>query len=338
MTVRVLVVGTGFGARVVAPVFSETRGCAVVQVVSARDDEGIASGIARERPDLVTVHSPPFLHDRHVRIVLDAGVGAVMCDKPFTIGADTSESLCAAAVDAGVRHLMNFEFRCDPGRERLRALVRDGAVGRVERVSWTHWSSASRVPLRRYGWLFDESRGGGFVNAWGSHAVDTLRWLLDDELHVATAALTTTIRTRPGDDGERHQCSADDAFTATLRSTRDVEISLDASFVATASLAPRILVGGSDGVLELIGDARLVRRGADGAREVIDAADDAAAPDAAADRHLLPMRRWAERVRDVVTSGLDASTPLAAVPTFADGVACDRVLAAIRNHRAWGGG
>jgi predicted dehydrogenase len=336
MTVRVLVVGTGFGARVVAPVFSDTRGCAVVQVVSARDDDAIASGIARERPDLVTVHSPPFMHDRHVRIALAAGVGAVMCDKPLTTGIETSESLCATAADAGVRHLMNFEFRCDPGRERLRALVRDGAVGRVERVSWTHWSSASRVPLRRYGWLFDASRGGGFVNAWGSHAVDTLRWLLDDELHVVTASLTTAIRTRPSDDGQRHPCTADDAFTTTLRSTRDAEIALDASFVAAASLAPRILVGGSDGVLELIGDARLVRRGADGTREVIDvsADGDGAGTDAGVDRHLVPMRRWAERVRDVVTSGLDTSTPLVAVPTFADGVACDRLLANIRAHRA----
>ena len=64
----------------------------------------------------------------------------------------------------------------------------------------------------------------------------------------------------------------------------------------------------------------LVRRGADGTREVIDVtADgdgDGAGSAAAADRHLVPMRRWAERVRDVVTSGLDASTPLAAVPNL----------------------
>ena len=331
---KVMVVGAGFGARVVAPVFSETPGCAVVQVVSARDDDGIVRGIEWERPDLVTIHSPPFLHDRHVQIVLDAGVGAVMCDKPFTIDVARSEALLASARDAGTCHLVNFEFRCDPGRERLRGLVRDGAVGRVDRVAWTHWSNGARVPLRRYGWLFDAARGGGFVGAWGSHAVDTLRWLLDDELVVAAASLQTVIARRPGDDGVAHECTADDAFTATLRSTRGVEVALDATFVAAASLAPRILVGGSDGVLELVGDERLVRRGADGSREVIEIAG-AGADDGAgtvpADRHLVPMRRWAERVRDVVTSGMDAAA--LGVPTFADGLACDRVLAAIRQER-----
>jgi predicted dehydrogenase len=34
---RIGVIGTGFGARVVAPVFASTDGCDVVDVVSARD-------------------------------------------------------------------------------------------------------------------------------------------------------------------------------------------------------------------------------------------------------------------------------------------------------------
>ena len=328
-----LVVGTGFGARVVAPVFSETPGCAVVQVVSARDDDhNIAESITRERPDLVTVHSPPFLHDRHVRIALGAGVPAVMCDKPFTTSVEASESLRGVARAAGARHFVNFEFRCDPGRQRLRSLVRDGAVGRVERVSWTHWSNGSRVPMRRYGWLFDASRGGGFVNAWGSHAVDTLRWLLDDELDVVTATLATAVGACPGDDGAWHSCTADDSFTAALRTTRGAAIALDATFVASASLMPRIVVGGSEGVLELVGDDRIVRRDVDGSSDEIDVETGGPTPpnDAPADRHLVPMRRWAARLRDVLTSGLDDVAAVAGVPTFDDGLACDRVLAAIR--------
>jgi predicted dehydrogenase len=331
VTVKVLVVGTGFGARVVAPVFADTRGCAVVQVVSARDSEGIRAGIARERPDLVTVHSPPFLHDEHVRIAIDAGATAVMCDKPFTTDVDASEALYNDARDAGIRHLVNFEFRCDPARERLRALVREGAVGPVERVAWTHWSNASRVPLRRYGWLFDATRGGGFVGAWGSHAVDTLRWMLDDEFEATSATLSTVVGARPGDDGAWERCTADDAFTATLRSARGADVVLDASFVAGVSLAPRILIGGSDAVLELVGDDRVVRRLPDGKRETIDIDIDVER-DPHADRHLVPMRRWAERVRDIVTSGLGAATPLVGVPTFRDGLACDRVLASIRSR------
>ena len=53
---RVGVIGTGFGARVVAPVFAATRGCEVVDVVSARDTDAIER---LGNPDelTVTVHA-----------------------------------------------------------------------------------------------------------------------------------------------------------------------------------------------------------------------------------------------------------------------------------------
>ena len=42
----------------------------VVAVVSPRDDAGIDAALRDARPDLVSVHSPPFLHAAHVRRVL----------------------------------------------------------------------------------------------------------------------------------------------------------------------------------------------------------------------------------------------------------------------------
>ena len=167
MTVRVLVVGTGFGARVVAPVFSDTRGCAVVQVVSARDDEGIASAIARERPDLVTVHSPPFLHDRHVRIALDAGVGAVMCDKPLTMDVGGVGFVARHGRRRGRSspHELRIPLRSWPGaaactRARGRSRSRrtrvvDALVERVARAT-----PALRLAVRRVaGWWVRERVG-----------------------------------------------------------------------------------------------------------------------------------------------------------------------------------
>ena len=70
---RVGVVGTGFGARVVAPVFAATPGCEVVDVVSARDEFAVAALCGQGDVDLVSVHSPPFLHVAHVRRALKSG-------------------------------------------------------------------------------------------------------------------------------------------------------------------------------------------------------------------------------------------------------------------------
>jgi len=160
--VRIGIVGRGFGARVVAPVFAETEGCEVVDVVSARDDAAVRELCARPDLDLVAVHSPPFLHPEHVGYALDAG-RPVLCDKPFGRNAHDAAAMLDHARAAGVVHLGNLEFRYQPGRVALRELANSGAVGTVEHVEVSQCSAGSRVPLRNYGWLFDADRGGGWI-------------------------------------------------------------------------------------------------------------------------------------------------------------------------------
>src|SRR5260370_35503730 len=96
MTVRVGIIGTGFGARVVAPVFAATDGCRVADVVSARDDAGVVGLCENGDVDLVSVHSPPFLHALHVRRASIEG-RAVLCDKPVGLGGTEPQPLFAAA-------------------------------------------------------------------------------------------------------------------------------------------------------------------------------------------------------------------------------------------------
>lgn len=318
MSVRVGVIGSGFGARVVAPVFADTPGCEVVDVVSARDDAGVAELCDRDDVDLVSVHSPPFLHTAHVRRALRAD-HAVLCDKPFGLDASQAETLLAAADAAECVHLLNFEFRYDPMRELMRKLLMDGAVGAPEHATWTHISAGSRVPLRRHGWLFDRSQGGGWIGAWGSHAVDTLRTMFGEAISVR-GDVRTTITERPDRHGQPQKCDAEDGFSASLTFDGGVTVAIDSTFSATASLAPRIVISGSDGVIENVADERVVVRRVDGSR------DEHSRPESGDDPHLVPMRRWAAVVRAAVEEGVAPD----GAPTFADGLACARVLDALR--------
>jgi predicted dehydrogenase len=317
--VRVGVVGTGFGARVVAPTFSATEGCEVVDVVSARDDTAVDELCRRPGLDLVSVHSPPFLHARHVGLAL-AAKRAVLCDKPFGLGTGEAEAMLADAEAAGVVHLVNFEFRCDPARLQMRDWISHDVIGAVEHVGWTHLSSGSRVPLRRFGWLFQRSAGGGWIGAWGSHAVDTLRFVLDAEITSSHAYLSTTIRERLDHDGMPRACDAEDGLIATLRTSTGATVAIDSGFAAPMTLPPRLAVIGTTGVIENVADIRLVLRASDGTR------DERSFGDRGGDRHAGPMTRWAEVVRDAVRDGV---APRGA-PTFADGVACARVLDRLR--------
>ncbi len=317
-TVGVGVIGRGFGRRVVAPVFAATEGCEVVDVVSPRDEEAWRALLARDDVDVVAVHSPPFCHRELVVAAVEAGK-AVLCDKPFGCNEDDALAMEAAASDAGVVALLNFEFRHHPGRARLRELVQEGVVGTVEHVQWSAFAAGSRIPLRWYGWLFDASRGGGWIGAWGSHAIDFLRWTFGD-LTDAGAHTRVTVTERPDRDGNRFECTAEDAFTAWMRTAGGASVTIDTSFVTPAPVPTRITVLGSDGVLESVGDQRITLRTHEGSTQVF--AFDAPVEDP----HLVPMRAWAEVVRDAVRAGEVPDGE----PTFRDGVECARVMDRLR--------
>lgn len=319
---KVAVIGGGFGQRVVAPVFADTEGCEVVAAVSARDDDAVRAAVTRADVDLVSVHSPPFLHAPHVRLALAEGK-AVLCDKPFALDADEAADLEAEARTAGVVALCNFEFRFAPARGVLRDMISERALGRIEHVQMTRLSSGSRIPLRKWGWLFDRALGGGWIGAWGSHAVDTLRWIFDAEITEVQALLQIGVPERPDDRGDLHACTAEDGFSASLALSNGATVAIDSGFAAVADVAPRFTVFGSEAVAELVGETRISIRRPDGSRETIDLTE----PETeGVDGHLAPMRRFAEVVRDAVTSG---DIP-AYAPTFADGRACDAVLDQLR--------
>jgi predicted dehydrogenase len=307
---RVGVIGTGFGSRVVAGAFSEA-GCDVVDVVTARDPSLVRS-LCRSHVDLVAVHSPPFLHAEHVAWALDAG-RAVLCEKPFGTSVDEAIAMTDAARSAGVANFLNFEFRCQPARLAMADLLASGDIGSPEHLSYSAFTSGSRIPLRPWGWLFDRSRGGGWIGAFGSHAIDLIRWLLGD---VARAGAVTwvNITERPDADGTAHRCDAEDAFNGWTELRSGATASVDSSFTAGVSLTPRIVVTGTHGAIENTGDRRVVLRRRDGDTESLEFEPRSGDP------HMEAMTAWAAAIRDAIVSG----EPLA--PSFADGLACMRVM------------
>jgi predicted dehydrogenase len=318
--VGVAVIGRGFGERVVAPAFAATDGVEVVAAVSARDDAAVAAAVTDDRVDLVSVHSPPFLHDRHVRMARDTG-RSVLCDKPFTHSVDVSRALAADARDAPGVHLLNFEFRLDPVRLKMGEWLADGAIGAVEHIAWTHFSAGTRDPLRPYGWLFDRSLGGGWIGAWASHAVDTVRFFFGEIDRVVSSTPRRSIAQRPDATGALHECTAEDGLTAVLALENDAIVVLDSSFAASGSVPPRIVVVGTKAAMENVADTNLVLR-APGRSAAF-------APDAPErfDRHSAPMRAMAAAARDAIREG--HAPP--GIATFADGLACDEVLAVLRD-------
>ena len=241
---KVVVIGTGFGKHAAAPVYA---GLGLdVDVVSPRDDAAVQQAIASEA-DLISVHSPPFLHVTHVNAAIDHG-RHVLCDKPFGRNAAEAEAMRERAREAGVLHFLNFEFRFTEAWAKLKQLADDGMIGTPAHLHWTFYGSGLRG--RPYGWINDRERGGGWIGAYGSHLIDFTRWLFTSE--VVDCGGVTRI------DGSPPEATAEDAYSAWFRMANGCTAAHDTGFAGAVPLAPRATLLGSAGSIELTADTTLV--------------------------------------------------------------------------------
>jgi predicted dehydrogenase len=241
---RVAVIGTGFGKHAAAPVY-ESLGLDV-EVISPRDDAAVKAVIASD-VDLVSVHSPPFMHVDHVNAAIDNG-HPVLCDKPFGRNADEAEAMRDRARAAGVLHFLNFEFRFNASWAKLKQLAGDGTIETPVHLNWTFYGSGLRG--RKYGWINDRERGGGWIGAYGSHLIDFTRWLFNSE--VVDCGGVTRI------DGSPPEATAEDAYSAWFTMANGCTAAHDTGFAGAVPLAPRATLLGSAGSIELTADTTLV--------------------------------------------------------------------------------
>ena len=120
---KVAIIGAGFGQYAVAPVFRKLGFEAVF--VTPRDPEEVERLLASDA-DLISIHSPPFMHYDHVMKALDHG-HAVLCDKPFGLNAGQARAMRDREKEMGVLHFANLEMRNKPVRAQILELVHGGA-------------------------------------------------------------------------------------------------------------------------------------------------------------------------------------------------------------------
>jgi predicted dehydrogenase len=195
----------------------------------------------------------------------------------------------------------------------MHELLWSGEIGRPEHLHFSAFSSGSRIPLRPYGWLFNRALGGGWIGAYGSHAIDTMRWLMG-EVTAAGARRWVTLAERPDAQGDLQSCDAEDAFSAWVEFDSGATGAIDTTFTATVSLPPRLAVTGSEGTIENTGDVRVVLRRLDGTRAQFDFDPPPGDP------HEVAMTGWAHEIWRAVATGQQVT------PSFDDGVACARVM------------
>jgi len=278
--IRIGVVGTGFGVRVQIPGFLESGEFEVVGVVSRSEQRASevaarfaiphaltdpSALLALPQLEAVSVVTSPDTHPALVGDALAAGKH-VLCEKPLARNLDEARSMARAAEDATARALVamiDHEFRWQPERRYVKELLDEGFVGTPWGVTAVSHMGLFADPERpAWSWWQERRRGAGWLLNSGTHLVDTLRWWLGDVERVA-GFTSTNVKQRRRRSGEWAPVDADDAFGALLRFRSGADGVLHQSAVAVSGRTNLVEVTGSDGVLLIDGQGRLLgaRRG-----------------------------------------------------------------------------
>jgi predicted dehydrogenase len=335
--IRVLLIGTGFGAQVHAPGFARHPAFALAGVASGslENAKRVASEFAipyagddwkrmleEVEADLVSIATPVDLHYPAARAALEHG-RHVLCEKPFAMNVAEARELAALADSKGLVNVVNHEFRHYPARETLTRKIREGTLGRVEhmliRDRIPGWA---RNPKRRLTWLTEKKRGGGYLGALGSHHIDQLI-LWGGPIRKVFCTLRTLAAESKGSEPALAGITADDTFTLLVQFENGARGVVDLFGGAHVRGQSMEVVGSADSMTVLDG-YRLGRPKEDGSHEAIPIPEDLAIQPTPETALLAPFLVKLEMLRAAIQEGKPAS------PDFEDAVEIQKVLDAGR--------
>ena len=297
----------------------------------------------RDDIDIVDVCVPGHLHAEVAIAALEAGKH-VIAEKPLANTMAEAEKMVAtakAARERGVHSMVGFNYRRVPALALAQRHIAEGRLGDVRQVRVSYlqdWLADDAAPMT---WrLRRELAGSGALGDLASHAVDQVRFLLGQEVTAVNAITHTFVPQRTGADGPE-EVTVDDAAWGTLRTDGGAVVSLEVTRMATARKnALGIEVYGSNGALrfdlESLNHLDVCLDGADSFnRELVTEQDDPYIDGWWPPGHVLGWdSTFTNQASDFLAALAAGREP---TPSFEDGLAVQRVLAAIEASSARGG-
>jgi predicted dehydrogenase len=192
--------------------------------------------------DAVWILTPP---NSHLELVREAARGRkhVLLEKPLDISLDRAEAIVAGMRGAGLTLGVTLQHRFRPASLRLKALLDEGALGRIGAAScavpwWrpqAYYDQPGRCTLAR--------DGGGVLITQAIHTLDLFRSLVGDMTVTAATAATTPV----------HRMETEDFAAALVRLENGAPGVIQATTAAFPGGEERIEIMGTLGTAWLAG-------------------------------------------------------------------------------------
>ena len=127
--------------------------------------------------DYVSICSPNYLHDAHIRFALRSNANAI-CEKPLVLNPWNIDKLKKVEENTGKKIFNVLQLRVHPTIIKLRNKILKEYNGSEYKVELTYITS--RGNWYNSSWKGDESKSGGVATNIGVHFYDMLSWIFGD--------------------------------------------------------------------------------------------------------------------------------------------------------------
>jgi UDP-N-acetyl-2-amino-2-deoxyglucuronate dehydrogenase len=124
--------------------------------------------------DYVSICSPNYLHDSHIRFALRNNADAI-CEKPVVLNPWNIDALKLIEEETGRNVTTILQLRLHPSISALKKTVEEGPADKVYDIDLTYITSRGR--WYAISWKGDVPKSGGIATNIGIHFFDMLTWV-----------------------------------------------------------------------------------------------------------------------------------------------------------------
>jgi UDP-N-acetyl-2-amino-2-deoxyglucuronate dehydrogenase len=127
--------------------------------------------------DYVSICSPNYLHDSHIRFALRHRANAI-CEKPLVLNPWNVDALKVIEAETGGKIYNILQLRLHQSIINLKKKIENGPKDKIYDVDLAYITS--RGKWYHYSWKGEEQKSGGIATNIGVHFFDMLTWIFGD--------------------------------------------------------------------------------------------------------------------------------------------------------------
>ncbi len=129
------------------------------------------------RIDYVSICSPNYLHDSHIRFALRQGADAI-CEKPLVLNPWNLDALAEIEKETGKKIYNILQLRLHPAILELKEKIRNEPADKIHDIDLSYITS--RGHWYHISWKGNMQKSGGVATNIGVHFFDMLTWIFGD--------------------------------------------------------------------------------------------------------------------------------------------------------------